>query len=77
MSQLAPYAGFEPINSEPEPPPPTTEDLLAERAAERLDQLEAENADLQLRLKALTSALGVAAKVLQPYWAPAKLARQR
>ncbi len=77
MTQLAKYAGFEVEGSWPKPGPPTTEELLAERAADRLDQLEQENADLQLRLKALTSALGVAAKVLQPYWAPPKLARQR
>ncbi len=70
---LARYAGYEDGSA----PAETTEELIEQHHADRLSQLEDENADLHRQVRALQSALGVAAKVLQPYWAPAKLARQR
>ncbi len=74
---LARYCGFEPEGSEMEPPPPTTEELIARHAHERLEQLEDENAQLRQQVRALTAALGCAAKVLLPYHTPRVSTRQR
>ncbi len=74
---LARYAGAE----RPDDPPPT--DVDEEIAAAVSDgvrhvrQLEGEVERLHTEIKALRSALGIACRVLAPYYVPAKSTHQR
>ncbi len=56
---------------------PTTEELLAQREAERVEALELENERLRNQVKSLMAALGCAEKILQPYASPRQSTRQR
>ncbi len=67
---MIPYCGAE-LDQPELDPEPVSDDAI------RLHQAEAENADLQLRLKALQSALAIIGRVAQPYYVAPKSARQR
>ncbi len=75
---MIPYCGFE----RPDPPPAPT-DVDGEIAAAVADGvrhvrgLEREIEHLHAEIRALRSALGIACRVLAPYYVPAKSTHQR
>ncbi len=70
---MIPFAGHDDRTGDE----PTTEQLLAQREAERVEALEQENERLRNQLKALQGVLGCVAKVTQPYYSPRLSTRQR